>query len=810
MRDLEFLVDVNYVQKTNQLMFSYFDEVTQLLKHDIMPISSHQPYFLTDSKFIRSKYIKQREKVEKNDLLRGKVTLNKIYTDIPKQISKVSNLQSIKNRWENHIPYTERVMFDKKMIMGMPYTEDREAISQFDVPDEMLKALEEYSPEMISRYASLFQTRIPYLNFECMDIEIENEENTIPDVESAPRPITSVAFARSNRSAVVYVLKREGLREDQQMDRPNNTEVIEFDSEAELIKAVFLHIQEMPCSLLVTFNGESFDLPYLVNRSKYFKIPYSTIPIYVYTKKNGDMVVKIDNKLHFDLYLFHKQPAIKIYAYNNKYKFDSLNDISKALLGKKKYDIGDIATASQSVLVYYNWLDSMLLVDLIERDNRFALFLVFIFMRLGRRSFEETVRRYISATIQNIFFTYFTEHNILFPNEKDLHSVGKISTKSMIDGKLFKGAKVTATRGMFFDVTTLDFASLYPSIIKSKNISFETINCGHPECTSNTVFETTHHLCTKNKGIVCTIVGFFRDVRVNYYKVHKKDNPLFASIERTLKVIINASYGGLSSPKIVALFCPPLGECVTAIGREAYENLEKMAEKYGIRVVGGDTDSAFLQTTDRDKLDRLVKEFGELYGLELDYTEDDMNVWMAIYKKKNRIEKSITALSKDDLVIKGLVGKKKHTPPIIKETFNNILEALYNINDKEDSQRFQDKIATQIVYDGYDNIINNKDVSQFKFRVVLGKNPEDYANQNEYVKVAKQLSNAKKGTIIEYVKGKNNRPYDVNNVKSLNREKYIELLNNTLGQILLIFGLNIDKLYKNYRQHQFMSYFQKG
>jgi DNA polymerase elongation subunit (family B) len=36
--------------------------------------------------------------------------------------------------------------------------------------------------------------------------------------------------------------------------------------------------------------------------------------------------------------------------------------------------------------------------------------------------------------------------------------------------------------GLFENVAEYDFFSMYPSIITNYNLSYETINCKHPEC----------------------------------------------------------------------------------------------------------------------------------------------------------------------------------------------------------------------------------------------------------------------------------------------------------------------------------------
>ncbi len=100
-------------------------------------------------------------------------------------------------------------------------------------------------------------------------------------------------------------------------------------------------------------------------------------------------------------------------------------------------------------------------------------------------------------------------------------------------------------------MSVLDFASLYPSLIKVNNISYETVNCTHPECRSNVIPEIGTWTCTKRRGIESLVVGSLRDLRVDYYKqltksktLSKEEKDLYKVVSQGLKVILNACFTG--------------------------------------------------------------------------------------------------------------------------------------------------------------------------------------------------------------------------------------------------------------------------
>ena len=107
----------------------------------------------------------------------------------------------------------------------------------------------------------------------------------------------------------------------------------------------------------------------------------------------------------------------------------------------------------------------------------------------------------------------------------------------------------------------MDFASLYPSIIKVKNLSYETVRCSHEECKKNTIPQTNHWACSKRNGLTSMIIGSLRDLRVNYYKSLSKKETLtdeqrqqYTVVSQALKVILNASKSITTTSKCIPSF----------------------------------------------------------------------------------------------------------------------------------------------------------------------------------------------------------------------------------------------------------------
>ena len=75
---------------------------------------------------------------------------------------------------------------------------------------------------------------------------------------------------------------------------------------------------------------------------------------------------------------------------------------------------------------------------------------------------------------------------------------------------------------------------------------------------------------------------------------------LYTVVSQALKVILNASYGVMGA-EIFPLYCLPVAEATTAVGRYTIlETIEK-CKSVGIEVLYGDTDSLFLKAQRKNK-----------------------------------------------------------------------------------------------------------------------------------------------------------------------------------------------------------------
>lgn len=478
--------------------------------------------------------------------------------------------------WEADIRYTQCYTMDRALTPGLLYRVQKGALvpvpKEFSAEDatkirDLFKGEVELT-KLIEEYLPLFLTQAPKFPRLALDIEVESEFiDRIPDPEEAPQPVISISLVDDTGTGRVFILQREGI-ELGTPDLPDTVQIEVFEDESKLLETVFRILWRTP--LLLTFNGDNFDLRYLFNRSKKLGIPPSNNPIRMRGGFRGNPEAELEYGVHIDLYRFFHNRSIQIYAFKNRYREVRLENLSQALLGEGKIQLSEpINAIPTSLLAEYNWQDANLTMRLTQFDNDLVMNLILLLMRLSRQGMHDLTRTAVSNWIRSLLYYAHRQRNFLIPRQDEIAAFkGEAVTEAMIKGKKYMGAIVVEPEeGVHFGVTVLDFASLYPSIMKAYNLSYETVRCDHPECKDNIVPGTPHWVCTLREGLTSQIIGLIRDVRVEHFKPRATDKTLsppqrswFSVVEQALKVFLNASYGVLGASHF-PLYCAPAAEC---------------------------------------------------------------------------------------------------------------------------------------------------------------------------------------------------------------------------------------------------------
>ncbi|MFX1451191.1 MAG: DNA-directed DNA polymerase I, partial [Promethearchaeota archaeon] len=814
------LLGVSYDGQDGKAVANLYDKKTIKKHYDQ---SGHLPYLISNLTIdeIEKNYTKVKkhegfdklEKVRLENLIVDKeIEMTKVIAKDPLSIGgKVNSIREIlkDNSWEDKIRYHNCYIYDKGLIPGLFYNEQNGTLvkKEFQIPEDLkiqisdlFSAENEEFKKTLPKILELFFTPIPKIDRIALDIEVDSPENRIPDPNSATQPVICVSFAATDGTEKVFILEREGIGEGEKIE-DFNVEIKKFKEEKELLKEVFTIMDSY--AIVLTFNGDNFDLKYLYNRAtKQFKISKDDIPILLRRE-----IALLKNGIHVDMYKFFHNRAIQLSAFSSKYRQVSLDAVSKALLDSQKIELDMfISDLPYNKLAYYCFNDSKLTLDLTQFNNDLVMDLIILLMRISKLSMEDVTRQGISSWLQNLFYFEHRQRGYLIPNPEYILSIkGEAKSQAIIKGKKYMGAIVIEpTPGVFFNVVVLDFASLYPSVIQRNNLSYETINCPHNECKTNILPNTKYWVCTKKIGLTALIIGLLKELRVKWFKIKAKDKTLspeernmYDVIQFALKVIVNAAYGVFGFANF-PLYCPPVADATTAGGRFAIEETIKKAQDLNVEVLYGDTDSVFLYNPTKKQIEELIKWSREELEIELDV--DKTFRWVALSDRKKNY---LGVYPNGAVDIKGLTGKKSNTPQFIQQMFFDMIDILSNVEKKEDINPSKEKIK-KLIKNALSKLKKKSySLEDLAFRVVLTRPLEKYKKTTpQHVKAARQLQNStdidiQSGDIIFFVKTRTVdgvKPIQLARLTDIDTKKYKQAIESTFDQVLDALGISFEEL----------------
>lgn len=786
----------------------------------------HKPYCYSRLASDELDFLQERDDVleiktvQRYDLIKdSKINMSKIIVADPLVIGGTAGDKSIRNvieTWESNIKYYENYLYDRKIIVGKYYEIKGGKVQQHDleISDQVKLALKsllwdkvdsksmvdaEEFKRYISEWADLLNQPIPKIKRLGVDIEVEAEIGRIPDPKIAEKKITAIGLKGSDGFDQIFVLRTKGTKEGtNELGQNIKVTFYDLDKEKEMIQDAFEIIRTFP--FVLTYNGDDFDLPYLYNRANILGIKNSENPLYMMrdsaTLKEG---------VHLDLYKVLSNRSFQIYAFSQKYTDFSLNSVSKALLGKEKIDYGlefDELSLYQTANYCYN--DALLTYELTSFNRDLLMDLLVIIARIGRMPIDDIARMGVSQWIRSLLYYEHRRRDCLIPKREELErrSEGVMSDAVIKDKKYRGGLVVEPKEGIHFDVVVMDFASLYPSIIKVRNLSYETVRCPHEECKRNTIPQTNHWACTKKNGLTSMIIGSLRDLRVNYYKSLSKKDTLtedqrqqYTVVSQALKVILNASYGVMGA-EIFPLYFLPAAEATTAIGRHTILETIKKCEEAKIEVLYGDTDSLFIKNPTQEQIQAVIEQAKKDHGVDL---EIDKTYRYCVLSNRKKNYLGVTKSGKVD--VKGLTGKKSHTPAFIKNLFYELIDVLSKVQTTEDFVKAKQEISEKIATCGKKIEAKEIPLEELTFNVMLSKAPSEYVKTiPQHIRAAKQLESVreiKKGDRISFVKILNKpgvKPVELAKKEEIDSKKYMEFMESTLEQITASMDLDFDTM----------------
>jgi len=636
MQEVEvFPIDVDYIVIDNKVTVRIFGQVSNGEKK-IFYDDSYSPYCYIEAKksellpnLSGLDFVTDIEEVQKTYLGRA-ITVCKVYTKLPEDVPRLRNLKF--RIYDADIPFYKRYMLDK-------------GIGTFS----RIKML--VDGDHIKNIISV-ETANPIINAIAFDIEVFSKK-AFPDSKSDP--IIAISLFNYKINKVLTWLDAEG----------ENIERLP-DEKALLLRFAEIVTQYNP-EILVGYNSDNFDLPYIQDRANVLGISlkFNGFPI----KTRGTRKVsEINGKMHIDILNFIRN----IYSiYNLKTESLDLNSVASEMLGESKgsfvWDDAEKIFSDRkraTDLCTYCLRDSYLTFRLY--DNMFSL-MAELNKYIGQ-SLQDVSRMTTGSIVENLIMKELTGRGEVIPNKPSEFEVNERLRRVNVGAFVYQPMP-----GLYHDIGVVDFRSLYPSIIVSHNICPSTIKIidGKPSFIER----------SERKGLIPSVLEIVLNDRVSAKEQLKLDptNSNLKARVSVLKLIANGFYGYLGFYN-ARWYCFECAGAVTALGREYVNSVIKAAESAGFKVIYADTDSAFIANITEDKLKQFLQKFNSSlpHPMELEFQgEYEAALFVNLKSKERGAKKKYALVDKNGvLTVKGFQSVRRDWAIIAKETQVNTLKKI--------------------------------------------------------------------------------------------------------------------------------------
>ena len=499
--------------------------------------------------------------------------------------------------------------------------------------------------------------------------------------------------------------------------------------------------------IVTGYNINAFDLPFILERLRHHKLPLSlgrAVDKVAFVKTFGMSAHgTIPGRVVVDPYqILRRDPWLKLHRYD-------LKTVARTLLGQEKGDVAynemerlwDSNGEELSRFIEYSRKDSQLNMQLVIEKGLLDKF--FEVCRITGVLLQDTFGGQ-TQRIETMLLHDFRRKKFVMPSKS--FSGPFRETKNHSD---LKGAAVLEpTKGLHTEgcVLVLDFKSLYPSIMRTYNISPDTLLTTGDEASTQAPNGARFVTDAVRHGIFPDLLQKLLEARREAKKAMKEadgEHKRILNARQLARKDISNSFYGYTGYARARLFMLDVANAITAHGRLNIEKTKKLVEEqFKTDVVYGDTDSIFVktQTTNLDEAKELgdristfvTKELGGYLELEF---EKIYRTFLILTKKRyvGWAFRKEDENWKDTIEMKGIETVRRDWCPLVSETMREVINIILKDGDV--------KRAMKTVRHVVDEIRQGK-IDLDKLTIIKGitKHPDSYDGMLPHIELARKLS----------------------------------------------------------------------
>ncbi|VUZ57732.1 unnamed protein product [Hymenolepis diminuta] len=581
------------------------------------------------------------------------------------------------------------------------------------------------------------------------------------------------------------------------------SQVICFATETEMLSRWASFVREVDPDMITGYNMQNFDLPYLVNRCSHLKV--SSFPFLgrvlgaksvvkesmIQSKQMGrreNKYVSIDGRIQFDL--------LQVLLRDYKLRSYTLNAVSYHFLQEQKEDvhhsvITDLQNGNEQTrrrLAVYCLKDAYLPLRLL--DKLMSVVNNVEMARVTGVPITYLLKRGQQVKVISQLLRKAKEHDLLLPTQRP----GQ--------GDEYVGATVIEPRRGFYNepIATLDFSSLYPSIMMAHNLCYTTlikpedisaaggINtfCMKYELGPDDYIKTPTGSYFVKKHVRNGLLPQILEQLLIARKKAKRElvmetDPFKRSVldgrQLALKVSANSVYG-FTGAQVGKLPCLEISGSVTAFGRQMIEETKRLVEEKftmanGYRdnamVIYGDTDSVMCKfgvstvaeamELGREGAEYISSKFLDPIKLEF----EKVYFPYLLINKKRYAGLYFTKPDKfDKMDCKGIETVRRDNSPLVANLVNACLERILIDRDPNGAISYAQHTISDL-------LCNRIDIAQLVISKELTKTDQEYTGKQAHVELANKMRRRDPGSapqlgdrvpyVITAVGGKNTAAY---------------------------------------------------
>ena len=622
------LLDIDYITHDEKPVIRLFGKVKGEKSNDLIALDdSFVPYLyalpsndidkcIKDLEELKDEDeidFKELEKVNKKDFQVPtefvKISFNHPQ-DVPKYRDKIWDLDSVKQLREHDIPFYRRYLIDNALVPMAELELEGEFLDSFETIDSDNDSLEILK---LNKAPVTVNADVQDFRMMSFDLEVRN-----PHGMPNPDEDEIIMIGIDSNVGVRKVISTKG----NEFSNDYEMAFIEtVDSEKEMIESFVRTVKENNIDIIIGYNSDVFDFPYLKDRAKIWGVDLdlgmdgSDIK---FMRRGYNNAATFKGLLHVDLYLvMRRYMSLDRYTLERVY-FEFFGEEKIDVPGERIYEFWDNGGNELKNLFKYSLDDVVSTLKIAQETLPLNLELT----RIVCQPFVDVTRMTTGTQAEWYLVRKAYEVDEVVPNKPNM-TMKNIKERGSNSGGYVKEPEI----GLHENLVQFDFKSLYPTLIISKNISpdvlvkdnvsynakFEDFETGYDDIDNvreeelssemdndEEYYISPEHYFKFKKEPQGFIPSALEDILNERFAVKNRmketDDPVLKKSldvqQQALKRLANTMYGvyGFLRFRWYSFEC---AQAITAWGRQHIKKAMKEAENYGFKAIYADTDGFY-------------------------------------------------------------------------------------------------------------------------------------------------------------------------------------------------------------------------